>query len=191
MSAALSLMPTLTSGTVSQSTFPSCYQVISFAVLPDDILIEVASYLSRRDISSFAAVSKHSSSVLLPIIYRTITTNAFNTIALDRPLFCILTGAHPASNVREVVLGSDFPPIKPDVLKAGIRSLDYRSSQPVLHSLSICSTTVVLSDVFPHSPRRLTPSILRFECPLLGSRPRNCISILVSASFTFPTCPLY
>ncbi|KAJ4468430.1 hypothetical protein C8J55DRAFT_564937 [Lentinula edodes] len=189
MSSAHSLMPPLFSGMVSQSTIRSSYQLpsleISFTVLPDDILIEVCSYFTRSDISSFAAVSKHCSSVLLPIVYRTISTNAFNTVALDRPLFCILTSAHPASYVCEVLLRSDFPPIKPDVLKAGIRSLDYPASQPVLRSLSICSTTVVLSDVFPHSPRRLTPSILRLECPLLGTRPRNCISIMQSIVSTY------
>ncbi|KAJ3914649.1 hypothetical protein F5877DRAFT_70526 [Lentinula edodes] len=107
-----------------------------------------------------------------------ISTNAFNTIALNRPQFSILTGAHPASYVREVKLGSDLPPIKPGVLRAGIRSLDYRVSHPILRSLSIRSTSAVLSDIFPHAPQRLTPAVLRFQCPLLGNRPRNCISIL-------------
>ncbi|KAJ4488892.1 hypothetical protein C8J55DRAFT_557912 [Lentinula edodes] len=63
----------------------------------DDLLREVASYLTRVDISSMAQSSKFFAAKLLPILYQTITINALQTIANPISLTFDLCSAHPAS----------------------------------------------------------------------------------------------
>lgn len=148
----------------------------------DDLLQEIASYLSRGDISSMAQTSKSLAAKFFPILYQTITINALQTIANPISLTFDLCSAHPATYVRDIDLHTDASRVQQRILQSAMSVIDRKVHSHTLRRLTISSATFTLADIFKLSPNRLHAQILILECPVIEVGGRKSLSIIASHS---------